>query len=144
MSSVKGKIIEWVIVVKEIPICTRNRMRTQIGYGSSRVRDGSAETNRAADTKSLAEANCADTIRGRLLIEGGNYSRKYGTLYPQATALHPLPSPPPPLPLPSPPPNFHNTLSKSCLTCLPLLHSHLSPSPRHGNIALATRWAPPQ
>ena len=30
------------------------------------------------DTKSLAEAKCVDTIRGRLLIEGGNYSRKYG------------------------------------------------------------------
>ena len=46
LSSVKGKIIEWVIVVKEIPISTRNRMRTQIGYGSSQVRGGSAETNR--------------------------------------------------------------------------------------------------
>ena len=46
LSSVKGKTIEWVIVVKEIPISTRNRTRTQIGYGSSRVRDGSAETNR--------------------------------------------------------------------------------------------------
>ena len=31
-----------------------------------------------AGTKSLAETNCADTIRGRILIEGGNYSRKYG------------------------------------------------------------------
>ena len=46
LSSVKGKIIEWVIVVKEIPISTRNRKHTQIGYGSSRVRYGSAETNR--------------------------------------------------------------------------------------------------
>ena len=72
LSSVKGKIIKWVIVVKEIPISTRNRTHTQIGYGSSGVRDGSV------DTKSLAEANCADTIRGRRLIEGGNYSRKYG------------------------------------------------------------------
>ena len=31
-----------------------------------------------ADTKSLTEANCADTIRGQILIEGGKYSRKYG------------------------------------------------------------------
>ena len=50
LRSVKGKIIiEWVIVVKEIHISTRNRPRTHIGYGSSlastKVRD-SAETNR--------------------------------------------------------------------------------------------------
>ena len=42
-------LVEWVIVVKEIPISTRNRPRTHIGYGSSlastKVRD-SAETNR--------------------------------------------------------------------------------------------------
>ena len=63
---------------------TRNRPRTQIGYGSSlasiKVRV-SAETNRKAGTKSLAEVNCADTIRGRILIEGGNYSRKYGMCF---------------------------------------------------------------
>ena len=78
MSSVKGKIIEWVIVVKEIPISTRNRTRTQIGYGSSRLRDGSAETNRGRTLNHWQKQNTADTIRGRLLIEGGNYSRKYG------------------------------------------------------------------
>ena len=48
LSSVKGKIKGWVIVVKEIPISTRNRPRTHIGYGSSlastKVKD-SAETN---------------------------------------------------------------------------------------------------
>ena len=65
LSSVKGKIIEWVIVVKEIPITTRNRMRTQIGYGSSRVRDGSAETNRGRTLNHWQK----QTVR--TLFEGG-------------------------------------------------------------------------
>ena len=33
LSSVKGKIIEWVIVVKEIPISTRNRRLHRLGTG---------------------------------------------------------------------------------------------------------------
>ena len=78
MSSVKGKIIEWVIVVKEIPISTRNRTRTQIGYGSSLVRDASAETNRGRTLNHWQK----QTVR--TLFEGGNYSRKYG----MSAAMH--------------------------------------------------------
>ena len=33
LSSVKGKIIEWVIVVKEIPISTRNSRLHRLGTG---------------------------------------------------------------------------------------------------------------
>ena len=75
MSSVKGKIIEWVIVVKEIPSSTRNRPRTHIGYGSSlastKVR-GSAETNRGRVLNHWQKQTMWT------LFEGGNYSRKYG------------------------------------------------------------------
>ena len=35
LSSVKGKIIEWVIVVKEIPISTRNSGLHRLGTGRS-------------------------------------------------------------------------------------------------------------